>query len=483
MMGVNMAKQEQVQVVDNLVTMLGDELADPMKVMIGEIVKRNAVYKVNSALVDSFIADIDKVVSAQMDEILHNKEFQELEAAWRGLHHLVQNTKFTSTVRIEMLDISKEELQADLQSAVEGEGLEKESGLFQHIYWKAYDKVGGHPYSAIIADYRFDSSPRDVKMLSYLSMVGEAAQIPFIGNASPNFFGREDFGKVMNDHYFVEQMEQDDEYTAWRAFRDDDRSKYVGLVLPRFLGRLAYGPDTDPTRNFNYTENATAEEDYLWCNASFALAGNMVRSFEESGWSCKLVGVDSGGRVAGLPLQTYEEGGQKKIKVPLEASVGKEKDWQLSNLGFISLAHWDRTDYGVFFELASTQKPPVIKDDPEATGSYSVGARLQYMMLVTRIAHYLQYRQLRFVGRNAGAGDIKADLEKWLDTLVADFPNPSEEVIGRRPLRSYALTVEELEEKPGFFMLSIEIRPHVAIIGMDIKLRLVAYHTLDEKKN
>lgn len=477
-----MAPTEQIQVVENLVTMLGEELQGPAKVMIEETVKRNAVFKLNSALIDAFIADIDKVVSAQMDAILHNKEFQELESVWRGLHYLVQSAKFNRPVRIEILDADKEELQADLQNAVEGEGLEKESGLFQQIYWNAYDKVGGHPFSTIVADYRFDSSPRDVKMLSYLSMIGEAAQIPFIGNASPQFFGRDGFGQVMNDHYFVEQMEQDDAYTAWRAFRDDDRSKYIGLVLPRFLGRLTYGPETDPTRNFNYTENSISEDDYLWCNASFALAGNMVRSYEESGWSCKLVGVDSGGRVSGLPLATYEEGGQKKIKVPLEASVGKEKDQQLSELGFISLAHWDRTDYGVFFELASTQKPPVIKDDPEATGSFSVGARLQYMMLITRIAHYLQYRQLRFVGRNAGAGEIKADLEKWLDTLVADYPNPSEEVIGKRPLRSYALTVEELEEKPGFFMLNIEIRPHVAIVGMDIKLRLVAYHTLDEKK-
>lgn len=474
--------EKQVGNVDTLCTMLGQELAPNVIRWMDEIVQRNAVYKVNPPLLDSFIADIDMQVSAQMDAILHNKDFQELESVWRGLHHLVQSAKFTRPVRIEILDASKEEIQADLQSAVEGEGLEIESGLFQHIYWNAYDKVGGHPYSTIVADYRFDSSPRDVNMLSYLSMIGEMAQIPFIGNASPQFFGRDNFGQVMNDHYFVEQMEQDDIYTAWRAFRDDDRSKYIGLVLPRFMGRLTYGPETDPTRNFNYTENAAAEDDYLWCNASFALAGNMVRSFEEWGWSCRLVGTDSGGRVAGLPLATYEEGGQKKVKVPLEASVGKQKDIQLSELGFISLAHWDRTDYGVFFELASTQKPPVIKDDPEATGSFSVGARLQYMMLITRIAHYLQYRQLRFVGRNAGAGEIEADLEKWLDTLVADYPNPSEEVIGKRPLRSYELTVEELEEQPGFFMLNIEIRPHVAIVGMDISLRLVAYHTLEDKK-
>jgi predicted component of type VI protein secretion system len=102
-------------------------------------------------------------------------------------------------------------------------------------------------------------------------------------------------------------------------------------------------------------------------------------------------------------------------------------------------------------------------------------------MLVTRIAHYLKYRQLTFIGKNAGAGEIERDLKKWLDTLVADFPNPPETVIAERPLRSYQLKVSELPEKPGFFQITAEFRPHVAITGMDINLRLIAFHSVEEK--
>ncbi len=469
--------------VDKLVSLLDTEQKSAVQELVTRIGKEHEVFRVTGAMIDSYIADLDKVISAQMDEILHHPDFQAVESSWRGLHFLVQSTEFSKPVKFEILDCAKEELYEDLNNAAMGEGYEKESGLYHHIYWGAYDKVGGHPYTAIIADYKFDKGAQDIKLLQHLSIMGETAQIPFIANASTSFFGHEDMGKVMNDRFLAEQINDGPDYTAWRAFREDDRSKYVGLCLPGFLGRLPYGPETDPTKNFNYSEGVyrDGKDHSLWCSASFALASNMVRSFEKWGWSVKIVGVDSGGRVENLPTPTYEEGGQKKVKVPVEASVGQAKDQELCQLGFIPLAHWDRTDYACFFEVPSVQRPMEIKNDPEATANYAVGARLQYTMLVTRIAHYLKYRQLRFVGKNAGAGEIQKDLSTWLDTMVADFPNPAESVIAQRPLRSYKLEVTELPEKPGFFQITAEFRPHVAIIGMDISLRLVAFHSGEEK--
>jgi len=182
-----------------------------------------------------------------------------------------------------------------------------------------------------------------------------------------------------------------------------------------------------------------------------------------------------------LPTPTYEEHGQTKLKVPVEASVGQAKDQELCDLGFVPLAHWDRTDYACFFEVPSTQRPKEIKNNPTATADSSIGARLQYTMLVTRIAHFLKYRQLRFVGKNAGAGDIQKDLSSWLDGLVSDQPNPQESIVAERPLRSYALEVHELEDRPGVFQITAEFRPHVSIVGMDINLKLVAFHSSEEQ--
>jgi len=480
---IEQEQQVEESAVENLVSMLEtDQQKSAVAELINRIGKEAEVFRVGGALIDSYIGEIDKALSAQMDEILHHEEFQELESTWRGLHILVQNTEFNKAVKFELLDVTKEELFEDLNEAAMGEGYEKDSGLWHHIYWGAYDKVGGHSYTAMIGDFQFDNNAQDIKLMQHLSVLGESAQIPFISNTSTKFFGEENYNDVMNNRFLKEQINDGAEYTAWRAFRDDERSKYVSLTLPRFLGRLPYNPKEDPTKNFNYNEGIYREgkDHSLWCNASFAMASNMIRSFENWGWSVKLVGVDSGGIVENLPTPTYEEHGQTKVKVPVEASVGQAKDFELAELGFISLAHWDRTDYACFFEAPSVQRPKVIKNDPEATANYSVGARMQYTLLVTRIAHYLKYRQLRFVGANRNAGEIKEDLTNWLNTITSDYPGAPENVIAERPLRSFALEVEELPEKPGFFQISAEFRPHVAITGMDITLRLVAFHSSGE---
>ncbi|MGE5807112.1 MAG: type VI secretion system contractile sheath large subunit [Ignavibacteria bacterium] len=484
-----MAKEQTVATetaqssVDKLLSLLDESKKSAVAEFIGKVGKESQVFKVTGALLDSYIADIDTVLSAQMNEIIHNSDFQELESTWRGLLFLVQNTEFSKPIKFELLDVTKEELYEDLNEAANGEGYEKDSGLWHHIYWGAYDKVGGHSYTGIVGDFQITNSPQDISLLQHLSILSESAQLPVIANAGHNFFGEKSFGDVMNNRFLTEQIKDGAEYTAWRAFRDDDRSKYIGLALPRFLGRLPYNAESEPTKNFNYSEGIYREnsDHSLWCNASYALASNMVRSFEKWGWSVKILGLDSGGKVENLPTPTYEEHGMKKLKVPVEASVGQAKDQELCDLGFIPLAHWDRTDYACFFEVPSVNRPKQIKGDPEATANYSVGARLQYTMLVTRIAHYLKYRQLTFIGKNAGAGEIERDLKKWLDTLVADFPNPPETVIAERPLRSYQLKVSELPEKPGFFQITAEFRPHVAITGMDINLRLIAFHSVEEK--
>ncbi len=314
--------------VDKLISMLDDSKKTAVAEFVSKVGKESEVFKITGALVDSYIADLDTVLSAQMDEILQNQEFQELESTWRGLLFLVQNTEFSKPVKFELLDVSKEELYEDLNDAAQGEGYEKDSGLWHHVYWGAYDKVGGHSYTAIVTDFQFDNNPQDISLLQHLSVLGESAQLPVIGNAGPKFFGEKNMTDVMNNRFLPEQLKEGAAYASWRAFRDDDRSKYIGLTLPRFLGSLPYNAESEPTKNFNYTENVMkgGKDNSLWCSTSYALASNMVKSFEKWGWSVKIVGVESGGKVENLPVPTYEEHGQKKLKVPLEASVGQAKD-------------------------------------------------------------------------------------------------------------------------------------------------------------
>lgn len=477
-------KVQELNAVDSLVDILGEdqETKSAVAEFVQRVSKENAGFKVNGALVDSFIAEIDEVISKQMDEIIHAPEFQAIESAWRGLHHLVQNTSFNGPVVFDVLDAKKEEVYEDLEEAANGEGYEKQSGLWHHVYWDAYDKVGGHPYSSIIADYQLGNSNQDIQLLEHIAVLSESAQLPFVANVGTRFFDEESFDKVMNNRHLVEEVKQSGKFSAYRSFRENENSKFLGLCLPRFLGRLPYNANAEPTKNFNYTETILngKSDNSLWCSASFAFASNMVHSFEEWGWSVKIVGMETGGKVAGLPTPVYNIDGQEKTKVPVESSVGQNKEQELCDLGFIPLAHWDRTDFACFFEAPSVQRPKEIKNDPEATANYSIGARLQYTMLVTRIAHYLKYKQLTHIGSNKGAGEIEKGLREWLNNITAEYDNAPESVVAKRPLREYKVVVKELPERPGFFTVEAEFRPHVAIIGMDIKLKMVAYISEDE---
>ena len=215
-------QQTEQSSVDRLMSMLDDSKKNAVAEFISKVGKESQVFKITGALVDSYIADIDTVLSAQMDVILHNNDFQELESTWRGMLFLVQNTEFSKPVKFELLDTTKDELYEDLNEAANGEGYEKDSGLWHHIYWGAYDKVGGHSYSAIIGDFDVENSPQDIGLMQHISILSESAQIPFIGNASHKFFGEKNYGDVMDNRFLSEQVNEGAEYTAWRAFRDDD---------------------------------------------------------------------------------------------------------------------------------------------------------------------------------------------------------------------------------------------------------------------
>ena len=485
-----MAEEKEVTVeeqVESLVSQFGED-QDALREFITRVGKEHSITKYNNAVIDQYISQIDDVISAQMDVVIHDQSFQELESVWRGLQYLVENTKFEKPVKIEVLDVSKEELYEDLENAKSGNGYEKDSGLWHHIYWGAYDKIGGHPYTAIVSDYKFDQSQPDIKLLRHISILSEMAQLPFIGNVSPKFFGKDTFEEVMTDRNLEMNVRDNPKYKIWHSFREDDRSKYIGLALPAFLGRSPYSKETERTKNFNYTENPivlekdeTGKEKQmdrsLWVGSSFAMAANMIRSFENAGWSVKIVGVDTGGKVENLPVPFTPEHDGGETRIPVEASVGAAKDQELTDMGFISLAHWDRTDYACFFEARSTKRHKENLKDPVDRANDLVSVGLQYNLLVTRIAHFLKYRQLRFVGRNAGKAEIQSSLEEWLNTLVADQPNPQDEVVARKPLRSYKLEVKEMEDRPGFYQIEAEFRPHIAITGFDIRLKLVAYHS------
>jgi type VI secretion system protein ImpC len=430
------------------------------------------VEKVSKATVDEMIAEIDKKLSLQVDAIIHHPEFQKLESSWRSLNFLVDKTDFRENIRLELLNVSKEDLLEDFEDAPEV----TKSGLYKTVYTAEYGQFGGKPYGNIIADYEFGPGPQDIKLLQHVASVASMAHAPFIAAAGPEFFGLEDFNGLPNVKDLKSTFEGP-QYIKWNSFRESEDSRYVSLTLPRFLLRLPYGPDTKPVKVFNYEENVSAShEHYLWGNTAFAFATRITDSFAKYRWCTNIIGPLGGGAVEDLPIHQFESMGAIQTKIPTEVLVSDRREFELAEEGFISLAMRKGSDNACFFSANSVQKPKSFGISPEgkeAELNYKLGTEMPYMFVANRLAHYLKVIQRENIGSWKERTDLDRELNAWIRQYIADQDNPSAETRSRRPLRQAQITVEDVEGEPGWYRVGLKVRPHFKYMGAYFTLSLV----------
>lgn len=429
----------------------------------------NMVEKIDRALVDSYISKIDELIGAQIDEILHNKDFQELEAVWRNLKYLVDNTNFRSNIKLAILDVDKETLREDFEEASET----TQSGLYKHVYEKEYDTPGGEPVSAIVSNYEFDAGAPDINMLSDLSKVASAAHCPFFGSVGAKFFGK----KSMNDVAAIQDLRDymdKAEYIRWNSFRETDDARYIGLVLPEYLVRLPYG-ENNPVKSFNYEEQVESRgyDKFLFGSAAFPFAANLTRSFKNHGWTVSIRGPEAGGKVESLCLHQYDVGKGLETKIPTEIVIPETRELDFAELGFIPFSYYKGSDYACFFSANSTNKPQLY-DTAEATANSRINARLPYVFLASRLGHYLKVIQRENIGMAKDKGVLENELNRWLSNLVTKMPNPSSDLVAKHPLRDAQVIVEDIPENPGYYRVKLYAMPHFQVEGIDIKLSLVS---------
>lgn len=428
------------------------------------------IERLDKNLLDFHISRIDQKISEQLDEILHNETFQEIESAWRGLKFLVDRTDFRRNVKIEILNVSKDELLRDFEDSPEI----TQSGLYKHTYIDEYDTPGGEPIGALVSNYTFGRSAQDIALLRNISKVSAAAHMPFIGAVGSEFFGKESMEEVANIQDIGNYFDRA-EYIKWKSFRESDDSRYIGLALPRFLARLPYGSDTVPVRSFNYEEQVkgTDHNRYLWANASFAFAANMVRSFVENGWCVQIRGPQAGGLVEDLPIHLYDLGTGSQVKIPTEVLIPETREFEFANLGFIPLSFYKNRDYACFFSANSAQKP-ALYETKEATANSRINARLPYVFLLSRLAHYLKLIQRENIGKTKDRKALENELQAWIKNLVTEMTDPSDELQASHPLRQAQVVVEDIEDNPGFFKVKMFVVPHFQVEGMNVNLSLVS---------
>ena len=427
---------------------------------------------VKKAMVDRMIAEIDAKLSRQMDEILHNAEFQALESSWRGLKLLVDRTNFRENIKLEIINASKQDLLDDFEDSPEI----TQSGLYKHIYTAEYGQFGGQPVGALIANYFFDPSAPDVKTLQYVASVASMSHAPFIAAAGPKFFGLESFTglpdlKDLKDHF------EGPQFAKWQSFREQEDARYVGLTVPRFLLRNPYDPEDNPVKTFVYKENvANSHEHYLWGNTAYTFASKLTDSFAKFRWCPNIIGPQSGGAVEDLPLHHFESMGEIETKIPTEVLVSDRREYELAEEGFIALTMRKGSDNAAFFSANSAQKPKffgISEEGKTAELNYKLGTQLPYMFIINRLAHYLKVLQREQIGAWKERTDLELELNKWIRQFVADQENPSSEVRSRRPLRAAQVIVSDVDGEPGWYRVSLNVRPHFKYMGADFTLSLV----------
>ena len=467
-------------VIDELIRegkMARDELqVAHSRTLIGEFVNQVEPEQVPAngdlaALVLQKIAAIDKMLSEQVNEILHAEAFQKLEGSWRGLNYLVQNTETSTSLKLRVMHATKKELLTDLEKASEFD----QSTLFKKIYEEEFGTFGGAPYGALIGDYEFGRHPQDVALLQKISNVAAAAHAPFISAASPKLFDLDTFGDLTNPRDLAKIFESS-ELTTWRSFRESEDARYVSLTLPHVLMRMPYGPATVPVEEFNYVEDTDGKDNkkYLWGNAAYVLGQRITNAFALHKWTAAIRGVEGGGIVQGLPAHNFRtDEGDIALKCPTEIAITDRREKELSDLGFIALCHCKDTDYAAFFGGQTANKPRLY-NTPQANANALLSSQLPYILASSRFAHYLKAIMRDKVGSFLTRENIQNYLNNWISNYILLRDDAGQETKAKYPLREARIDVMDIPGKPGSYRAVVFLKPHFQLNELTASIRLVA---------
>jgi type VI secretion system protein ImpC len=445
---------------------------DMIKQFVSEVLEGSiTVGRDTEAMLNARIAQLDHLISLQLNEVMHAPEFQRLESTWRGLKYLLSQTETSTMLKIRVLNVSKKELLRDLQRAPEFD----QSALFKKVYEEEYGVFGGAPFGALLGDYEFDKSGQDIELLEKVSQVAAAAHAPFLTAASADMLNLESFS-TLDSPRDLGKIFESTEYAKWKAFRQTEDSRYVALTVPRMLLREPYGNDTVPVEAFHYEErvDGTDHDKYLWGNAAWALGARVTNAFAQYGWCACIRGVESGGLVEGLPVHNFRtDAGDVAMKCPTEVPITDRREKELADLGFAPLVHCKGTPNAAFFSVQSAQKAKVYDKDA-ATANARISAQLPYIFAVSRFAHYLKTMMRDKIGGYMSRSDAQTFLNNWISNYVVSNDDASMSVKAKRPLKEARVDVQEDPRKPGVYRAIAFLRPHFQLDELSVSMRLVA---------
>ena len=411
---------------------------------------------------DYAVAELHSRLSQQLDALLHQPDFQSLEANWRGLALIADQLGEDRSCRLDILDLDKDSLREDFRSRPSAD----ETLLFHTLYTREFGQYGGEPYTAVLAAYTFGPGNADVALLRNIAAVAAAAHAPFIAEASPELFGLRRFDELA-DAGSLPDTQRGPRYAKWRALLRMEASRYLALVLPRVLLRAPYDYRHGNVQSLAYRENISRHQtDCLWGSAAFGFAGCLIRSHRRFHVCVDVVGP-TGGRLHGLPQA------EQTPLYPAEVQLSERKEAELAELGLMPVAVARAHGYLGFNSAHSLHWGRRKARRTEGTDAHGLGlqlgAQLPYLFLISRIAHYLKVIQRDMIGTVTSPAEMETQLNTWLRRYVSDMENPTPAIRSQRPLREAQLTVSD---DNGNYRMHLDVSPHTKHLGAEFALTL-----------
>jgi type VI secretion system protein ImpD len=424
------------------------------------------------------VAAIDGLLEAQINALIHEPPFQRLEAAWRSLRGLVDAVPEDVKIKVRVLSVSWLEIARDIERAIEFD----QSHLFKKIYNAEFGMAGGEPFGLLIGDYLVSHQPRpdqkvdDVRVLRGLTQIAAASFAPFVAGVHPALLGLDSHRELERPLDLARTL-RGVEYTTWRSLRDSEDARFLALTLPCVLVREPYRFAPERRDGFPFTEHCTKHSDHLWGNAAFAYARVVVNAFANWGWLADIRGVkrgeDSGGIVHGLPAPDHGTDTRGvAVRFPTEVLISDRRERALAEVGLTALCANPDSATAVFYSTPSLHAAPRFQD-AEATLNAHLGSLMQYILCVSRIAHYVKVIGRDLTGSMVSVQQIEKRLTDWLHTITAASDSTSDELQARFPLREGEVSVREVPGKPGCFTSVFHLRPHFQLDQMTSSMRLV----------
>lgn len=459
-----------------LLKLLGKTAGEPTaEQVVRSIARRIAAQKYAAALtVEDLLAEIrdalQTVVQRQVNAILHQPRLQALEARWRGALDLVEKADADSTHEVFLLPATEKDLEADRKAA---KGNELASELYRKLVDQQYGMAGGQPYAAVVTDMAFGPQQGSITLLQHIAKVCEHGHIVFLAQAAPALFRQSDYRGIAG--LKTEQLRELSKSQAWRAFKDfqaTPESRHAYLFVNRAALRAPYKPGSSATeaRELPYfAESDDRHEDYLWGAGPFLMARAIAASFDRSGVGSHVCGRHGGGWIDRLPALECRTTGE--TRPPLEFAPTDALENAIADLGFICPAHYRNTTGAVFFGAPSAHQP-VAAGDAQMRASATLGARLQYVLLRGRMAHYLKTILRDQVNNHKTPAEIKKLLETWISQYVVSNADASPAEKERCPLSE--ARIESVVNQNGTYRGDLILVPHQRPEKFDFTLWIAA---------